>query len=133
MVHQHSLNCEEGQQLWCLKAFGANQDNLLDVYFKQVWSILEYVAPVWHSSIAWDERMNKQIIQKSALNIIFGQEYHSYRTAMKTIRLDSSFERRRKMSKTKVQNCLQPDFEIQKESPKLPYWLIQSRIIVYLQ
>ena len=42
-------------KLWCLrrlKNLGVERSDLLDVYTKQVRSILEYAAPVWHYSIS---------------------------------------------------------------------------------
>ena len=39
------------KKFWCLRRlrkFGANHEDLLDVYFKQIRSILEYAVAVWH-------------------------------------------------------------------------------------
>ena len=62
-------------KLWMLrrlKVLGASQDDLVDVYFKQVRSILEFAVPVWHSSITNEERIDLERIQKSACYIILG-------------------------------------------------------------
>jgi hypothetical protein len=87
-------------KLWCLRRlrrYGADQDDLKDVYLKQVRSILEYAVPVWHSSITGDERLQIERVQKSAFHIILGEQYHSYKSALKTLNLDTLFERRRKL------------------------------------
>ena len=42
------------KKLWFLrrlKTLGAEDNDLKDVYIKQIRSILEYAAPVWHSSL----------------------------------------------------------------------------------
>ena len=90
-------------KLWCLrrlKALGANQDDLLDVYFKQIRSIVEYAVPVWHSSLTGEDRLRIERIQKSALHITLGHNYHSYRSALKSTHIETLFERRRKLCKT---------------------------------
>ena len=48
------------KKLWCLKRLrklGADQNDLLDVYFKQIRSILEYAVPVWHPSLTGEDRL----------------------------------------------------------------------------
>ena len=80
-----------------LKGYGADQDDLMDVYHKQVRSILEYAVPVWHSSITGEERLQIERVQKSAFHIILGDQYSSYRSALKALKSDTLFERRRKL------------------------------------
>ena len=90
------------KKLWCLKRlknYGATQLDLLDVYFKQIRSIVEYAAPVWHSSLTGDERINIERVQKSALSIVLGHNYKSYRYALKTCKLKTLYERRRQLCK----------------------------------
>ena len=63
------------KKLWFLrrlKKLGANQDDLKDVYVKQIRSILEFAVPVWHSSLVGEDRLKTERVQKSALRIIFG-------------------------------------------------------------
>ena len=68
------------KRIWMLrrlKQLGANRDELLDVYIKQVRSVLELAVPVWHSSITMVERCDIERIQRAALHIILGDEYLS--------------------------------------------------------
>ena len=58
-----------------LKKFGASIPDLLDVYIKQVRSILEYAVPVWHSGITGEDRVAIERIQKSAFCIMLGTKY----------------------------------------------------------
>ena len=76
-----------------LKGLGASTEDLLDVYRKQILCISEYAAPVWHSSITNLERMEIEIIQKIAFNIILGGQYCSYSYALKTLGMDTLYRR----------------------------------------
>ena len=74
------------KKLWFivrLKSLGASRDDLLDLYYNYVRSILEYAAPVWHSSLTGEDRLKLEQVQKSALRIILGQEDRSYSSALK--------------------------------------------------
>ena len=105
------------KKLWCLrrlKALGADQSDLLDVYFKQIRSILEYASPVWHSSLTGEDRIKIERVQKSALHIILGLNYNSYRSALKATKLETLFERRRKLCKTFAKKSL--------KHPKFTKW-----------
>ena len=88
------------KRIWMLrrlKQLGANRDELLDVYIKQVWSVLELAVPVWHSSITMVERCDIERIQRAALHIILGDEYLSYKDALELCQLDSLEARRVKL------------------------------------
>ena len=90
------------KKLWILrrlKKLGASQEDLLDIYYKQVRSIVEFAVPVWHSSITQEERMDIERIQKTACNIILGDHYQSYTSALKMLCLDTLFNRRTKLCK----------------------------------
>jgi hypothetical protein len=88
------------KKLWFLirlKNLGASRDDLIDLYHKHVRSILEYAAPVWHSSLTGEDRLKLEHVQKSALRIILGQSYRSYNSALKITGTRTLFERRRKL------------------------------------
>ena len=72
-------------------------DDLLDVYVKQIRSVLELALPAWHGAITLAEQMDIERIQKSVAHIILGEDYVSYREALKTLCLDSLKERRDKL------------------------------------
>ena len=89
-------------KLWILRRLrklGATQEDLLDIYTKQVRSILEFAVPVWHSSITGEERLEIERIQKTAFHIILGEKYKSYTAALKTLRMDTLNSRRIKLCK----------------------------------
>ena len=55
-----------------LKRLGPTTENLLDLYIKQVKSMMEFAVPVRHSSITGEQRLEIERIQKSAFHIILG-------------------------------------------------------------
>jgi hypothetical protein len=105
------------KKLWILKRLkklGADQEDLLDVYTKQVRSICEFAAPVWHSSLTGEDRLGIERIEKSALHIILGQDYNSNRSALRMTGLDTLFERRQKLCKNFAKKSL--------KHPKFSKW-----------
>ena len=80
-----------------LKQFGANTEDLLDVYFKQVRSVLELVVPVWHSSITVQEKCDIDRVQRAALHIILGFSYSTYLEALESLNIESLEARRVKL------------------------------------
>ena len=77
-----------------LKNLGASVSQMLEVYFKQVRSILELAVPVWQSSLTIYDKIKIERVQKCALRIIYGQDYLSYSSACKMSNLLSLEERR---------------------------------------
>ena len=49
-----------------LKYLGAKQSDLVDIYVKQIRSVLELAVPAWHSGINQTEKIDIERIQKSA-------------------------------------------------------------------
>ena len=80
-----------------LKCLGAENEDLVDVYIKQVRCLLELAAPAWQGAITQAERLDIERIQKSALYIILGEEYESYKLALKKLDLDDLESRRNKL------------------------------------
>ena len=96
----HNMVVKGFKRIWMLrrlKQLGAKRDELLDVYIKQVRSVMELAVPVWHSSITLEEKCDIERIQRAALHIILGDEYISYRDALETVNLKSLEDRRVKL------------------------------------
>ena len=89
-----------------MRKLGANTTDLVDVYVKQIRSILEFAVPVWHPSLTNEDRLKIERVQKSAFCIIMGQEYRSYRAALKHLQLETLFARRNKLSKKFANKCI---------------------------
>ena len=84
-------------KLWLLrrlKKFGANIEELVDMYSKFCRSILEFAVPAWHSAITAYESDSIERVQKMALHIILGDRYRSYETSLGEVGLETLESRR---------------------------------------
>ena len=81
-----------------LKNLGAQEKDLVDLYTKQVRSVLELAVPAWHGGINQAERIQIERIQKSAYHIILGDKYESYKLALRALDLEPLQSRRDKLS-----------------------------------
>ena len=87
-------------RLWILrrlKQIGAKENDLIDIYIKQVRTILEFATPVWSSSITKIESKQIERVQKCALSIILGLKYKSYKQALEYTNLENLNDRRDKI------------------------------------
>ena len=88
------------KRLWMLrrlKKLGANYEELLDVYIKQVRSVLELAVPVWHPGLTSGEHCDIERVQKAALYIILGNSYTTYQHALTETNIQSLEDRRVKL------------------------------------
>ena len=88
------------RRLWLLrrlKILGASELELLDVYQKQVRSVLELAVPVWQPALTVQEKYQIERVQKCALYIILGQNYISYSHALDKIGWKKLEQRRIKL------------------------------------
>ena len=94
--------CSRGYaRLWMLrrlKLVGANTEELVDVYQKQVRSMMELAVPVWEPGLSVAESMQIERVQKAAFSIILGEDYFSYNQALSTLDADTLSSRRQKLS-----------------------------------
>ena len=115
------LVLKANSKLWFLrrlKNLGANFEDLKDIYIKQIRSILEFAAPVWHSSLTGEDRVRIERIQKTAMHIILGSHYKSYSSALGILALEPLFNRRQKLCKTFAKKCY--------KSTKFQNWFKQN-------
>jgi hypothetical protein len=88
------------KQVWMLrrlKNLGVSIENLMDVYIKQIRSVLELAVPVWHSSLTVSDKVGIERIQRAALQVILGFDYHDYASALYTCNLSTLEDRRKKL------------------------------------
>ena len=88
------------KKLWIirrLKGLGASEIDLVELYTKMIRSILELAVPAWQGAITQQERINLERVQKSAAHIILGDNYFSYKMALKHLNLESLESRRNKL------------------------------------
>ena len=80
-----------------LKNLGATDQELLDVYYKQVRSVLELAVPVWQPGLTQQEVRQIERVQKCALHIIMGDTYTDYDNALQTLSCETLNTRRVKL------------------------------------
>ena len=79
------------------KNLGADENDLVDVYIKQIRSILELAVPAWHGAITQHERLQIERVQKCVAHIILGGDYTSYDIALEKLGLEPLEDRRTKL------------------------------------
>ena len=73
-------------------------EDILEVYCRQNRSVAEFAAPVWKSKLSGDNISNYERLQKTVLQVIWGDQYKSYSSALKLTGLSRLLERRKKSS-----------------------------------
>ena len=97
-----------------LKGLGASTSELLDVYQKQVRSVLELAVPVWQPALTQHETKQIERVQRCALYIILGEEYTHYDQALTMLDCDNLNERRVKLCDKFAKKAL--------KSPRYEHW-----------
>ena len=92
--------------------------DLIDVYVKQIRSILEFAAPVWNSSLTASEVADIERVQKVFLHILLGNKYISYKSALSFCCLESLAERRMKLCTKFAKKALQNE--------KHSHWFVRN-------
>ena len=69
------------QILHKIASFGASINDLKDIYFSYIRSILEQSSNVWHTSLTKENEESLERVQKSALKIILKDNYLNYENA----------------------------------------------------
>ena len=111
---QLATACVHAIALHLLKNLGAQLDDLVDVFIKQIRSVLEFAAPVWQSSLTLAEKTDLERVQKSFCRIVLGTNYESYQDALEVLQLDTLENRR-------VQLCLRFALKAEKHK-KFKHW-----------
>ena len=65
--------------------------------------------PVWHSSLTGEDRLNIEKNQNLALHIILGDDYLSYNSALKVMKLETLFRRIQKLCTKFAKKCIVSD------------------------
>ena len=82
------------QKLWILRRLKKYKFKILDVFKKEVRSILEYAVPVWHSGLTQQQSHQIERIQKQAFRIILDHNYISYDVACTILSMEPLHIRR---------------------------------------
>ena len=87
-------------RLWAIQRLvknGASLEDLVDIYNKQVRSVLEFGVPVWNSSLTKEEVKDIERVQKSFHQIALGTDFLNYADALDQTGLDTLEIRRTKL------------------------------------
>ena len=87
-------------------SFGASEDDLKNIYFLFVRSLLEQSATVWHSSLTQENTDDLERVQKSAVRLILGEKYEGYQKSLIKLEMESLKDRREILSLKFAQKCL---------------------------
>ena len=93
--HTSEVSRKAMTKLWMLrrlKKMGADQKTLLDLYIKQIRSILEYAALVWQPGLYKMNVEELERVQKSAFAIIYGRQ--PYESVLKRNNINTLDQRR---------------------------------------
>jgi hypothetical protein len=90
-----------------LKYAGSNIADLISIYVTFIRCVLEYCCVVWHSSLSNYQSNCIERVQKTALKIIYGENYHDYEDALGNSGLDLLFTRRQKLCIRFGKKCTQ--------------------------
>ena len=114
--------CQRGfQRLWIvrrLRNLGATVTELLDVYDKQVRSVLELAVPVWQPALTKQESKQIERVQRSAFYIILGDDYKNYENALIVLEKETLEERRLKLCQNFAKKSI--------KNPKFENWFCPS-------
>ena len=104
-----SYICQKGySRLWMLrrlKGLGANEEEMMDVYVRQVRSVLELAVPVWQPALTQAEVKQIERVQKCAFFIILGENYTHYEDAIDVLECESLDNRRIRLCENFVKKC----------------------------
>ena len=116
--------CKKGyERLWMLrrlKGLGANYSELLDVYQKQVRSVMELAVPVWEPGLTVQEEKQIERVQRTAFYIILGDQYMKYEYALEILECERLSERRSKLCVNFAKKAM--------KHPKYKNWFSESEI-----
>ena len=108
-------------RLWIirrLKTLGCNKKELLDVYIKQIRSVLEFAAVVWHPGLTSKNINDIERVQKACLAIILGKNYTSYPNALEQTGLEKLNSRRDSLSLNFARKSI--------KNPKFKNWFVED-------
>ena len=89
--------------------FIKSKQDLLHIYKSFIRSRLEFSSVVWHSSLSKTNENDIERVQKSALKLILKENYRDYKTALKTLNIESLYDRREKLCLKFARKCLKDD------------------------
>ena len=108
-------------RLWMLRRLsnlGATKGEMVDVYQKQVRSVLEMAVPVWQAGLNKQDAKQIERVQRTAFYIILGDEYGYYENAPKELQCDRLTDRRYKLCQNFVKKAV--------KHPQFKSWFVEN-------
>ena len=68
-----------------LKTFGADENDLLEVFIQQIRSITATACPVWNTGITQQEERAWERVQRTDMAVIWGDSHTNYNEALDQI------------------------------------------------
>ena len=87
--------------------FTKGRNYITILYMTLIRPVLEQSAVVWHSSLSQENAENLETVQKSAMNLIMGNNKCDYSESLKLLNIQSLKERRKHLSLTLARQVLQ--------------------------
>ena len=84
------------QILYKAASFTLNRNDLRSIYLTYVRSILQHSTVVWSSSLT-EKRRDLERVQKSAVRVIMGAKFTSYKNGLKSLNIEKLTARREKL------------------------------------
>ena len=75
--------------------FIKSKQDLFHIYKIFIRSRLEFSSVDWHSSLSKTNENDIERVQKSALKLVLKENYSDYKTALKTLNIESLYDRRK--------------------------------------
>ena len=88
-----------------IKEFKPKMDDMKTIYISYVRSILEQSCQVWNFSLTEENINDLERVQKNAFQIILGERYSTYESALNMLNLDDLQTRRNYLSKKFAIKC----------------------------
>ena len=119
--------CEKAfNRVWMirrLKSLGASNQELVDVYCKQVRCVLELAAPVWTPGLTSNQIAQIERVQKTVCAIVLAEDFTTYEEALKTLELSQLSIRRKDLNLRFAKKYFHSDkyrqwFEVTDNDPK---------------
>ena len=94
------------QLLRKVASFGVPEEELKNVYILFVRSLLEQSAVVWHSSLTLENITDLERVQKSAMKVILGDKFVSYKTSLEKLEIETLQDRREQLCLNFAKSCI---------------------------
>ena len=94
------------QLLYKASNFTNSCQDLKSIYLTYIRSALEQSAVVWHSSLTTKNRKDLERVQKTAIKVILGPKYTTYKEGLKILKMQTLNDRREALCLSFAKKCL---------------------------